>query len=80
MKIWIPHEHFNISQNCKGSYVVKSRQPLEIMVGDFIRLKATMMRGISHFGLREKLAPRYTEPIEISERIDLLDYRLELSP
>lgn len=80
MKIWIPREHFNISQNCKGSYADKSRRPLEIMVGDFIRLKATMMRCISHFGLREKLAPRYTEPIEISERIDLLDYRLELSP
>ena len=50
------------------------------MVGDFVFLKVTPKRGASYFGPKGKLAPRYTGPFEIIERVGFLAYRLALPP
>ena len=49
-------------------------------MGDFVFLKVTPKCGASHFGIKGKLAPRYTGPFEIIERVSSLAYRLALPP
>ena len=43
-------------------------------------LKVSLSKGISRFGIRDKLNPRYVGPFEILERIDEVAYRLALPP
>ena len=50
------------------------------MVRDFVFLKASPMRGITRFGIEEKLAPRFTGPFEIIKRVRPLGYRFNLPP
>ena len=38
------------------------------------------MRGVTRFGIKGKLAPRFTGPFEITERVGPLAYRLDLPP
>ena len=38
------------------------------------------MRGVTHFGIKEKLTPRFMGPFEIIERVGPLAYRLDLPP
>ena len=49
-------------------------------MGGFIFLKVTPKRGVSCFGIKVKLAPRYTGPFEIIEWVVSLAYRLDLLP
>jgi exosome complex RNA-binding protein Rrp4 len=39
------------------SYADKQRQPLYFQVGDHVYLKVSPMKGVSHFGVKGKLAP-----------------------
>ena len=50
------------------------------MVGNFVFLKVSPMRSVTRFGIQEKLAPRFTGPFEIIERVRPLAYRLDLPP
>ena len=38
------------------------------------------MRGVTHFGIKWKFAPRFMGPFEIIERVGPLAYRLDLPP
>ena len=55
-------------------------QPLEFEVGDHVFLNVMPKRGVIRFGKREKLLPRFIEPIEILERVGTVACRLALSP
>ena len=56
------------------------RRPLEFEVGDHVFLKVMPKRGVVRFGKRGKLSLRFIGPFEILERIDIVEYRLALSP
>jgi hypothetical protein len=60
------------------SYADKRRQPLYFLVGDYVYLKVPPMKGVSHFGVKGKLAPRYIGPFPILERYGPVAYRLQL--
>ena len=79
-KIQIIRERLQTAQSRQKSYADKRRRPLEFMIGDFVFLKVKPKRGVSRFGVKGKLAPRYTGPFEIVERIGTLAYRLDLPP
>ena len=49
-------------------------------MGDHVFLKVSPMRGLSRFGKKGKLSPRYMGPFEVLERIGTLAYRLALPP
>jgi hypothetical protein len=60
------------------SYVDKRRQPLYFLVGDYVYLKVSPMKGVSRFGIKGKLAPRYIGPFPVLEQYGPVAYRLQL--
>jgi hypothetical protein len=53
---------------------------LSFEVGDFMYLKVSLMRGLRHFKVRGKHAPRFIGPFMITERRGEVAYQLELPP
>jgi hypothetical protein len=53
---------------------------LSFKVGDFVYLKVSPMRGLSHFKVRGKLTPRFIVPFKIIEKRGEVAYQLELPP
>jgi hypothetical protein len=49
------------AQARKKSYTDKRRIPLYFLVGDYVYLKVSPMKGVSRFGVKGKLAPRYMD-------------------
>jgi hypothetical protein len=47
-------------------------------VGDYVYLKVSPIRGIKRFGVKGKLAPRYTGPYQIQSRRGEVAYQLSL--
>ena len=47
-------------------------------MGDYVYLKVSPMKGVTRFGVKGKLAPRYIGPFPIMERCGKLAYRLRL--
>ncbi|WVZ48725.1 hypothetical protein U9M48_000144, partial [Paspalum notatum var. saurae] len=62
------------------SYSDRRRRPLVFEAGDHVYLRVSPMKGVHHFGVKGKLAPRYVGPFKITERCGLVAYRLELPP
>jgi hypothetical protein len=52
--------------------------PLYFLVGDYVYLKVSPMKGVSRFGVKGKLAPRYIGPFPILEQCGPVVYRLQL--
>jgi hypothetical protein len=59
-------------------YADKRRQPLYFQVEDYVYLKVSPMKGVSHFGVKGKLAPRYIGPFPILEQCGPVAYRPQL--
>jgi hypothetical protein len=67
-----------VVQYRQKSYVDKRRHPLEFGVGDHVYLRVSLMKGVRHFGIKEKLAPRYIGPYAIIDKYGSLSYQVEL--
>jgi hypothetical protein len=59
-------------------YADKHLKSLEFVVGDEVLLKTSPWKGVSRFGKRGTLNPRYVGPFEIFGRIGPVAYRLNL--
>jgi hypothetical protein len=66
------------AQARQKSYVDKRRMPLYFLEEDYVYLKVSPMKGVSRFGVKGKLAPRYIGPFLILERYGPVAYRLQL--
>jgi hypothetical protein len=66
------------AQARQKSYADKRRQPLYFQVEDYVYLKVSPIKGVSRFGVKEKLAPRYIGLFPILERYGPVAYRLQL--
>jgi hypothetical protein len=53
---------------------------LSFKVGDFLYLKVSPMKGLRHFKVRGKLAPRFIRPFKILEKRGEVAYQFELPP
>jgi hypothetical protein len=74
--------HVNILtvQSRQKSYTDKRRHALKFEVGDHVYIQASLMKGVRHFGIKGKLAPRYVGPYPILEKYGPLAYKVELPP
>jgi hypothetical protein len=50
------------------SYANKRRRSLEYVVRDHVYLMVSPMKGMTRFGMKGKLAPRYIGPFPILEK------------
>ncbi|PON37928.1 hypothetical protein PanWU01x14_316450, partial [Parasponia andersonii] len=65
-------------QSSQKSYADPKRREVEFDTGDSVFLKVTPRRGVTRFRVKGKLALRYIGPFEITERIGLVAYHLNL--
>jgi hypothetical protein len=66
------------AQARQKNYADRRRKPLYFEVEDYVYLKVSPMKGVSRFGVKGKLAPRYIGPFPILERYGPVAYRLQL--
>jgi hypothetical protein len=73
-------ENLRVAQSRQKSYVGHRRRELIFEVGDFMYLKVSPMRGLHHFKVQGKLAPRFIGPFKILKKRGEVAYQLELPP
>jgi hypothetical protein len=66
------------AQARQKSYADKRRRPLYFQVKDYVYLKVSPMKGVTRFGVKGKLAPRYIGLFPILEQCGPVAYRLQL--
>ena len=49
-------------------------------MGDRVSLKVSPMRGVMQFGKKGKLSPKFVGPLEITQKVGKLAYRIALPP
>jgi hypothetical protein len=67
-QVQVVRENLQLAQSRQKSYADHRRRKLSFKVGDFVYLKVSPMRGLRHFKIRGKLAPRYIGPFKILEQ------------
>jgi transposase-like protein len=71
-------ENILAAQSRQKSYTDKQRSPLKFDVDDHIYLRVSPMKGVHHFGIKGKLAPRYIGPYPIIDKYGPTPYQVEL--
>jgi hypothetical protein len=71
-------EKLKEAQSRQKSYSDKRRRELSFIVGDFVYLKVSPIRGTRRFQVRGKLATRYVGPYQVLQRIGAVAYRIRL--
>ncbi|GJU90622.1 putative reverse transcriptase domain-containing protein [Tanacetum coccineum] len=71
-------DRLKTARDRQKSYADKRRKPLEFNVGDHVLLKVSPWKGVVRFRKKGKLAPGFVGPLEITERIGPVAYRLRL--
>jgi transposase InsO family protein len=71
-------ENLRVAQSRQKSYADHRRRELSFEVGDCVYLKVSPMRGLRHFKVQGKLAPRFIRPFKILEKGGEVGYQLEL--
>ena len=66
------------AQSRQKSYSDNRRKDIEFEVDDWIYLKISPMKGVTRFGKKGNLSPRYIGPYKIVRRVGKVAYELEL--
>jgi hypothetical protein len=77
-QVQVVRENLQLAQSRQKSYADHRRRNLSFKISDFVYLKVSPMRGLHHFKIRGKLAPRYIGPFKILEQRGEVAYQLEL--
>jgi hypothetical protein len=78
-QVHMVRENLRVVQSMQKSYAGHRRRELSFEVRDFMYLKVSPMRGLRHFKVRGKLAPRFIGPFKITVKRGEVAYQLELS-
>nr|XP_017224824.1 PREDICTED: uncharacterized protein LOC108201049 [Daucus carota subsp. sativus] len=68
------------AQNRQRKYADQARKDMEFEEGEPVLLKISPWKGLSRFGKKGKLSPRYVGPFEILRRVGKVAYELALPP
>jgi hypothetical protein len=79
-QVCIIQKNMAATQARQKSYADKRRKPIEFEVGDYVYLKVSPIKGVQHFGVKRKLAPRYIGLYPIIEKSGLVAYKIQLPP
>jgi hypothetical protein len=79
-QVCMVRENLRVVQSRQKSYVDHRRRELSFVVGDFVYLKVSPMRGLCRFKVRGKLSPRFIGLFKILEKRGEVAYQLELLP
>jgi hypothetical protein len=77
-KVKLIQHRLKIAQHRHKHYADKRRLPLCFRVRDFVYLKVSPMKGVTRFGIKGKLAPRYVGPFEILAQCGFVAYKVKL--
>jgi hypothetical protein len=77
-KVQVIQQNLQMAQSRQKSYADKRRRSLIFHVGDHVYLKVSPMKGVTRFGVKGKLAPRYVGPFSVLERCGLVAYKVQL--
>nr|GEV69447.1 putative reverse transcriptase domain-containing protein [Tanacetum cinerariifolium] len=64
--------------NPNKSLADRNRKPMEFQVGDIVMLEVSPWKGVTCFGKRRKLNPRYIGPFKVLAKVGTVAYRLEI--
>jgi hypothetical protein len=67
-----------VAQSRQKSYADRRRRSLIFHVGDHVYLKVSPTKGVTQFGVKGKLAPRYVGPFQVLEQCGLVAYKVQL--
>ncbi|XP_058003754.1 uncharacterized protein LOC131180149 [Hevea brasiliensis] len=73
-------ERLNTAFNKQKNYADPREKDVEFVMGDYVFLKVSPIKGIIRFGKKGKLAIRYIRPFEITDIVGVIAYQLELPP
>jgi hypothetical protein len=79
-QVRLVRENLRVTQSRQKSYADHRSRELSFKVGDFVYLKVSPMRGLRHFKVWGKLAPRFIRPFKILEKRGEVAYQSELPP
>jgi hypothetical protein len=72
------HANILTAQSRQKSYTDKRHCPLEFEIADHVYLRVSPMKGVCHFGIKGKIAPRYIGQYPIIDKYGSLSYQVEL--
>lgn len=73
-------DRLRAAQDRQAAYANRRRRPLEFAVGDHVFLRVSPLKGLTRFGRKGKLAPRYIGPFQVLQRIGRVAYWIALPP
>jgi hypothetical protein len=79
-KVRVIQANLKTAQSRQKDYADKRRKPLQFQVRDFVYLRVSPTKGVQHFGIKGKLAPRYVRPFEILKVCGPVAYKIHLPP
>ncbi|XP_057994933.1 uncharacterized protein LOC110642974 [Hevea brasiliensis] len=73
-------EHLKTTCSRQKSYADPRRKDIKVIMGDYVFLNVSPMKGVMRFGKKGKLAPHYIGHFEITDKVGAVAYQLKLLP
>ncbi|KAL8090813.1 hypothetical protein AgCh_040034 [Apium graveolens] len=69
-----------VAQDRQKKYADQNRKDMQFKPGDKVLMKISPWKGLSRFGKKVKLSPRYIGPFEVLRQVGKVAYKLALPP
>ena len=79
-KVELIRKRLVAAQDRQKKYADQNRRNMEFEPGEKVLLKVSPWKGLSRFGKKGKLSPRYIGPFEILKKVGRVAYELALPP
>ncbi|XP_070036960.1 uncharacterized protein [Nicotiana tomentosiformis] len=79
-KVKLIQDRLCMTQSRQKSYADRRAHDVALIVGESVLLWVSPMKGVTRFGRKGKLSPRYIGPFEVLERVGEVAYKLALAP
>ena len=77
-KVKLIRDSLKVSHSRQKSYADSKRKEVVYEIRDRVYLRVSPLRGVKHFEVKGKLAPRFVGPYRVLESMGEVAYKLEL--